>query len=188
MNYSMNWKLKREIAEKYNASANIYDILYREEQEAKIKSALKHVQLKNSDLVLDVGCGTGILFRHIKKHIGFLVGLDLSKNLLKKALHKAKNSPNITLILADADYMPFISGSFDKVFAVTLLQNIPNIKMTLQEINRVTRKNALIIVTGLKKAFKQEDFLTLLSKAGLKILSLKASDHLLGYVAVCRKE
>lgn len=187
MKSSIEWKVKREIARKYDASSDVYDVLYREEQEAKIKSALKHFQLRKTDLVLDVGCGTGLLFEHITGCAGFLVGLDISRNLLKKASQRSKDSPYLALILADADHMPLIPGSFDKVFAFTLLQNMLDIDITLQEINRVASRRALIVVTGLKKAFKKEEFLKLLEKAGLEVLNLRVAGHLLGHVAVCRR-
>lgn len=187
MKASVNWKVKREIARKYDASSHVYEVLYREEQEAKIESALKHMRLRKTDLALDVGCGTGLLFDRIKGFVSFVVGLDMSRNLLKKASYKSKDSPNVALILADADCMPLVDGVFDKVFAVTVLQNMPHIDITLKEINRVANRSALITVTGLKKAFKKAEFLMLLNKAGLEVLSLRVDSQLLGYVAVCRK-
>lgn len=187
MKDSMYWKAKREIARKYNASSDVYDALYREEQEEKIKSALEHVQLGKTDMVLDLGCGTGLLFEHIKACAGFLVGLDISRNHLKKTSYRSKDSANIALILADADHMPLIEEFFDKVFAFTLLQNALYVEMTLHEINRVAKKSAHIVVTGLKKAFKKEDFLMLLNKADLEVLNLTVASHLLGHVAVCRR-
>jgi len=182
------WKAKREIRKRYNDSSEVYDNLYRDEQEAKIRtalSALEDIQMEKLDLALDVGCGTGLLFRHIIERTNLLVGLDMSKNLLRKASNRT--SSRGALILADADHMPFAEGSFDTVFAVTLLQNMPHVKVTFQEINRVARRNAVIIATGLKKSFGKREFLILLRKAGLEIVNARADDHLLGYVAVCRK-
>ena len=182
------WKAKREIKRKYDHSSEVYDALYRDEQEAKIRtalSALENIHMEKLDLVLDVGCGTGLLFRHIIERADLLVGLDMSKNLLRKA--SIKTSSKAALILADADHMPFAEGSFGIVFAVTLLQNMPDMNVTLQEISRVARESAVIIATGLKKSFGKRGFLTLLREAGLEIVNAKADDHLLGYVAVCRK-
>ncbi len=188
MKNSLYWKAKRETKKKYDHSSEAYDALYRDEQEAKIRtalSALEDIQVKKLDLVLDIGCGTGLLFRHIIERADLLVGLDMSRSLLRKA--SIKTSPKAVLILADADHMPFREGSFGTVFAVTLLQNMPDMNVTLREINRVARGNAVIIATGLKKSFGKREFLTLLRKSGLQIVNAKADDHLLGYVAVCRK-
>ncbi|MCW4027012.1 MAG: methyltransferase domain-containing protein [Candidatus Bathyarchaeota archaeon] len=189
MRDSPYWKAKREIKKKYDHSSEVYDALYREEQDAKIRtalSALEDIQVEKLDLVLDIGCGTGLLFRHITERADLLVGLDMSRNLLRKA--SIKTSPKAVLILADADHMPFADRSFGTVFAVTLLQNMPDMNVTLQEINRVARGNAVIMATGLKKSFEKREFLTLLRKAGLQIVNAKADDRLLGYVAVSRKK
>ena len=188
MKDSTYWKEKREIRNKYDYSSDAYDTLYRDEQEAKIRTALstlENVPAEKLDLVLDVGCGTGLLFRHIIERANLLVGLDMSRNLLEKA--SIKISCKAALILADADHMPFTEGSFGTVFAITLLQNMPDMNVTLREIDRVAKRNALIIATGLKKSFEKREFLTLLRKAGLQIVNANSDDNLLGYVAVCRK-
>ncbi len=182
------WKTKREVAAKYDALAGAYDTLYGEEQEAKIKSALGSFQLRESDLVLDAGCGTGLLFHHVEKQVGFIVGLDISRKLLERALCRSGSSLKISLIRADADFLPFIDGIFDKVFAVTLLQNMPNVDVTLREVIRTSKKDALLIVTGLKKSYTKEMFLRLVRKAGLEILDVRTDGRLLGFVVVCRKK
>ncbi len=188
MKNERSWKIKRETAKKYDALADTYDALYGEEQGAKIKSALESIQIRKSDLVLDVGCGTGLLFRNIEDCVEFLVGLDISRRLLKKALCKSRDSPKIFLVRADADYLPFADEVFDKVFTITVLQNMPDVNATLHEIIRIAKRDAHFIVTGLKKSFAKEQFLRLLYKAGLEVLNIKTNGRLLGFVVVCRKK
>jgi len=62
------WKKKRDIMQCYNVTAHIYDMRYAEEQTCKIKAALKHAKIEKYDVVLDVGCGTGILFDRVCKN------------------------------------------------------------------------------------------------------------------------
>jgi len=50
------WSGKREVLQHYNRLARIYDSLYGEEQNAKIRSILKVLKVGRKDLVLDVGC------------------------------------------------------------------------------------------------------------------------------------
>ncbi|MBS7252163.1 MAG: class I SAM-dependent methyltransferase, partial [Candidatus Freyarchaeota archaeon] len=45
----------------YDQTAWIYDRRYREIQEEKYKSILSKIALHKRDLVLDAGCGTGLL-------------------------------------------------------------------------------------------------------------------------------
>ena len=178
------WKKKREIMRRYDQSASVYDVQYAEEQGAKIKAALSELELKKGSLILDVGCGTGLLFSHVAENASLLIGLDFSK-LLSQANERAKQFSNVALLRADADFLPFPDKTFNLIFAVTLLQNLPGPLRVLFEITRVAQREATIIVTGLKKEFSREEFVQLLERAKLEISILKVDEQLRGYVAIC---
>ncbi len=179
-----NWYKKLRIIRDYDESAKVYDAQYASEQNTKIREALSDINLSEDSYVLDVGCGTGLLFNHIGGSIRFLVGLDVSFEILKEAKKHIKRLPNIALIRADADLMPFKRCVFDTVFAITLLQNMPNPLSTLHEIKRVGKCQSIIVVTGLKKRFSQEVFIRLIEEAGLNISLVKANDFLKGFVVM----
>lgn len=179
-------ELKRDVIQRYDLTARIYDMRYAEEQTAKIKAAMRSIRMDKQDLVLDVGCGTGLLFNHITDRVKEIVGLDISRKTLLQAKKRTINVPNIHLISADADNIPLKSGMFSHVFAITLIQNMPNPLKTLHEVKRVAEENALIVVTGLKKKFPINVFKTLLQDAGLNIIALK-NESLKCHVAVCTK-
>ncbi len=174
------WNKKRRTMRHYDQQAKIYDVQYLEEQDTKIESALNSIEFKSNELVLDLGCGTGFLFPHIRK-AKLLVGIDISS----KALQVAKKWSNAHLIQADADNTPFPDHIFDKVFAVTLLQNMPDPMKTISEMKRISKPEAVFVVTGLKKKFTAESFVALLERAQLKVSALKTDEQLKGYVAVC---
>jgi len=181
------WKKKREVMRNYDSLAPTYDVQYAEEQNEKMKTALRCVHIKDDSYVLDLGCGTGLLFEHVWNRTKLLVGLDVSTKILKVAKRRAKRFPNVAILRADADLTPFPNETFDAVFAITLLQNMPNPLSTLQETKRISKRHALIAVTGLKKEFTQDAFIRLLKEADLKVSVMKANNHLKGYVAICRK-
>ena len=181
------WRKKWEVLHHYNSLATVYDVQYSEEQSAKMKAALSSISLIEDSLVLDVGCGTGILFEHLSNRVKLLVGLDTSSRILGEAKRRAKRFSNVAILRADADSIPFPNETFDMVFAITVLQNTPNPLLTLQEMKRVSKHRSVIAVTGLKKEFTQESFMKLLSKAKLEISVMKTNDQLKGYVAICKK-
>ena len=180
------WYKKRDVMRHYDLTAHIYDMQYAEEQIAKIEAAMENANMEKHGLVLDVGCGTGLLFNYVTNKTKTIVGLDISRKILFQAKKRAKKSPNMHLIWADADSMPLKENIFDHVFAVTLIQNTPHPAKTLNEVKRVTKDNAIIVVTGLKKKFPVEIFEGLLRNAGLNIIALKSED-LKCHVAVCTK-
>ena len=175
------WDKKRRTMRHYDQQAKIYDVQYLEEQNAKIESALTSMEIKSNELILDIGCGTGFLFPNIRK-AKLLVGIDTSL----KALQVAKKWSNAHLIQADADNTPFPHNIFDKVFAITVMQNLPQPTKTIAEMKRTAKATAAFAVTGLKKKFTQKSFVVLLETAGLKVVTLNGSQQLKGYVAVCR--
>jgi len=178
------WKEKRRIMRRYDLTAHIYDMRYAEEQTAKIKAVLESVNIGKGCLVLDVGCGTGLLFDHVVKKAEEIVGLDISRKILLQAKNRSRNFANTSLILADADNLPFKNEVFSHVFAITLIQNTPNPVKTLDELKRVAIKDAVIVVTGLKGKFSLEAFKGLLRMFGLNVIEMK-SENLKCYVAIC---
>jgi len=179
------WKEKRGTMRHYDQQAIVYDVQYLGEQNAKIEDALSSTELKPNEAVLDLGCGTGFLFQHIDKTIRLLVGLDISSKALREAKKRTKNLSNTELIRADADNTPFPNHIFDRVFAITLLQNMPDPIKTITEMKRVGKPQAMFAITGLKKKFTQEGFVNLLKAARLKVSVLETDQQLKGHIAVC---
>ncbi|MEM3596915.1 MAG: class I SAM-dependent methyltransferase [Candidatus Bathyarchaeia archaeon] len=180
------WDKKREIMQCYDVTAHLYDTRYAGEQKQKIEAALEEIKIKKLCSVLDVGCGTGILFNYFASKAKSIVGLDISRRTLQEAKKRANNIGNTHLVLADADNMPLRENLFDYVFGITILQNMPEPAKTLMEIRRVAKRKAKIIVTGMKKAFTREQFQKLLSEANLKSIAFK-TENLKCYVAICVK-
>ena len=178
------WNQKRKIIQRYDLTAQMYDVRYAEEQEVKYKAALEGLSIARNSMVLDVGCGTGLLFNHVAAEAQTVVGVDNSSKLLLHAKERARDFRNVHLVQADADHLPFEDNHFDNVFAFTVLQNMPKPLETLNELKRNAKFDAPIVVTGLKKAFSLEAFRELLQSAGLQVVSLKDSNALKCYVAV----
>ena len=179
------WNEKRRTIRHYDQQAAIYNLHYLGEQNAKIEDILNYMKVDLNDHVLDLGCGTGFLFQHIHKRVEFLVGIDVSQKALREAKKRAKSMSNIMLVCADADNTPFPDHIFDKVFVITVLQNMPDPMKTISETKRVGKPKAMFAVTGLKKKFTQESFVALLERPQLKVVRVNTNPLLKGHVAVC---
>jgi ubiquinone/menaquinone biosynthesis C-methylase UbiE len=169
---------------RYDLTAEIYEMRYAEEQIAKYNAALECLRIARHSILLDVGCGTGLLFRHVATQTKMVVGVDISRKLLRQAKDCARRFCSVHLIQADADHLPFKDAAFSVVFAFTVLQNMPKPLETLSEIKRNVKRDAPIVVTGLKKVFSLQAFRELLQRSGLQIISIKDADALECYVAV----
>lgn len=185
------WNQKRRVMRHYDLTAQIYDMRYAEEQKAKIETALENLgslKVEEQSLVLDDGCGTGLLFNYIADKAWMVVGTDISRKILAEAKKRSEKLSNVHLVLADSDCLPFKGSVFSHVFAITLIQNTPNPEKTLAEALRVAGEDAVIVVTGLKKKFTLNIFEGLLRKLNLNIIEIRDGDERLKcYVAVCTK-
>ncbi len=148
----------------YNQTAWMYDRRYREIQEEKYKSILSKIALHKRDLVLDAGCGTGLLMEKIaSKHR--VVGIDFSEMMIEIARKKIRNS---NFIRADLNNLPFRDQSFNKVFGVTILQNIEHPQRTVKEIARIIENGGLAVLSTLRKKSNKKKLVKLVKEAQLR--------------------
>jgi ubiquinone/menaquinone biosynthesis C-methylase UbiE len=180
------WAKKRKVMHRYDLTAQMYDMRYENEQKAKIKTALENIKTERLGSVLDVGCGTGILFEDVDERADTILAIDVSRNTLIRAKERQQTTEKATvhLVRADADNMPLKNRAFNSIFAVTVLQNVPDPKKTLKEMKRTAKDNAVFVVTGLKKVFTRKRFQQILKDAHLKVQTME-DDDLKCYVAVC---
>jgi len=180
------WKKRHRVMRHYDRLAKIYDAQYADEQEAKIEAAMGDVHLKPNSNVLDVGCGTGLLFRYVGNSVKLLVGIDISPRILREAKGQARKFKNVALLRAEADHAPFKSQIFDTVFVITLIQNTPNPATTLRETRRISKQDAVIVVTALKKEFTLKTLKQLLKNTELSIRTMKTDNNLKDHIATCK--
>lgn len=178
-----NWNKKRSIANRYNITSDSYDEQYAQEQTAKYQAAQKILHFPYN-VILDVGCGSGLFFSHINHKAQTVVGVDISHKLLLKAKTNTKPFYNVHVVQADADHLPFKNALFDAIFSFTMLQNMPAPKKTLLELKRQTRPDGKLIITGLKKAFELTSFLDLFEVSGLELLEFIDDQNLNCYLAI----
>ncbi|MBN2484470.1 MAG: class I SAM-dependent methyltransferase [Bacteroidales bacterium] len=108
--------------------------------------------------VLDVGCGFGSVAIELAKTFpkSKITGIDLGEPLLEigRELIKGEKLENqIELLKADAQMLPFENNSFDLVVNTFLLHIVENPIQMLNEIERVAKPEAKILMTDLQRGF-----------------------------------
>ncbi|MBK9118111.1 MAG: methyltransferase domain-containing protein [Phycisphaerales bacterium] len=96
------------------------------------RRAAAALRLRPGSSVLEVGCGTGLNFRHVLAHLnpaanGRLIGLDFSADMLRRAARRVARHgwPHVELAQADATTMD-LGRTFDAVYFAYSLTMIPN--------------------------------------------------------------
>lgn len=141
----------REKADKvrrmFGAIAHRYDLNNRlhsfGRDQAWRRAAVRLADVKPSDHVLDVACGTGDLTRAFADaKPARVVGLDFTPEML--AIARAKSA--IEYIEGDAMNLPFESASFDVVSIAFGIRNVSDPPKALREFRRVLRPGGRLIV------------------------------------------
>lgn len=120
------------------------------------KFAVRRADLKPTDRVLDVACGTGDLtkaFADALERMGRkkegaeapVVGLDFTPEMLDVARER-KMTPLTEYIEGDAMDLPFADGSFDVVSIAFGIRNVSRPEVALGEFRRVLRPGGRLIV------------------------------------------
>jgi ubiquinone/menaquinone biosynthesis C-methylase UbiE len=99
-------------------------------------------------MLLDAGCGPGIFTTDFLAAGCQVVGLDISRPMLKLAAGKAVKSP-FSVVEGDIRRLPFRDGVFDKAVSITALEFIAEAKEAIDELFRVTRPGGVVVVATL---------------------------------------
>ena len=121
------------------------DINFLKKSIAKVHKFLDKRAVKG--LMLDVGCGNAQFTVSMADLFNFIVGIDVSKEMMKR--QKLKLS-NVSFVLGSATNLPFKDMVFDSIISLSTLQHIRpiiHVKKTLLEISRCSRRHSFIFLT-----------------------------------------
>lgn len=97
----------------------------------------------NMDLIVDIGCGTGLSTKTCEKYAKKVIGIDPSEDLLNEA--KKKDIKNVSFIRAFSDNTGLDGGIADLVICSQAFHWM-NPTSTLKEVNRILKKGGMFAV------------------------------------------
>jgi ubiquinone/menaquinone biosynthesis C-methylase UbiE len=127
---------KRTIADIYRQQAKGYDASGISALQPWRENAVERLDLRRGDVVVDVGCGTGLNFALLQEVIGpegRIVGVDLTEAMLDQARQRVadNNWKNVGLAQSDAAQYEF-PGQVDGVLATFALTFVPDCARVIQ--------------------------------------------------------
>ncbi len=142
----------------YDIFSNVYDASLEKLYSESRKRAVELLDLQSGQTIIDIACGTGANFKHIKatKIDLDIYGTDFSEGMLKKGqitINK-NNWNNITLFQSDARELTphFIKNQlkkelyFDRVICFLGLSVIPDWEKVLDKILDLLNENGKIVI------------------------------------------
>ena len=101
-----------------------------------------HYEIRPGALLLELGCGTGDMWRgreDLIRRCGRFVLSDCSAGMLASARENLSGCPEIEFRLIDIQDIPFPDRSFDLVIANMMLYHVPDLAKGLAEVRRVLK-------------------------------------------------
>lgn len=143
----MEQSLPDAVRHEYADLATAYDRRWAEYADRGARESLRHLDLRDGDRLLDVGCGTGVLLQRAAGEQPGLraTGIDLSLSML--SLARARLPRQVSLVLADATRLPVRSASFDAVVSASALHYWPDPVSGVREVARVLRPGGQVVIT-----------------------------------------
>jgi demethylmenaquinone methyltransferase/2-methoxy-6-polyprenyl-1,4-benzoquinol methylase len=105
------------------------------------KEAIRRLEIRAHNWILDVGAGTGdialeVLRENSDTHV---VACDITNEMISIG-KKRFDGNKIFWVIADAQFLPFAKGTFDRVISGFLLRNVADVNKTLSEQFRIISK------------------------------------------------
>lgn len=104
---------------------------------------LKYMGNPLTDNALDIGCGIGTSIIAMSTRFDNIVGVDLSlpELILARKNLEEHGLTDVQLVQAEAQKLPFASGSFSYVNAVNTLEHVFDLDLVLAEVFRILQSN-----------------------------------------------
>jgi uncharacterized protein (TIRG00374 family) len=108
-----------------------------------IKNAL---DVNKRDVIIDIGCGSGVQIKEIGKKEYFLaIGIDVNRNAIQFA--RERSLPDAEFIVADVQYLPIKSSSADKIICAEIIEHLKGPQCLINEITRILKDGGAVVIT-----------------------------------------
>jgi 2-polyprenyl-6-hydroxyphenyl methylase/3-demethylubiquinone-9 3-methyltransferase len=108
---------------------------------AEARAALIPPAVRTDEVLLDAGCGGGLLAPHVRRLWYRHVGVDVRRAGLEQSAARG-----VAPVLGDATALPLADDSIDVVVAGELLEHVTDLPSTVAELARVLRPGGLLVL------------------------------------------
>lgn len=138
------------------ATTELLEIAYQGADVSKRRrKAFDALHLCDGDIVVDIGCGNGLLSEEVARAVGAsgrVIGIEPSQDMRQAASNRCAAFPNVQISEGLADRLPLHDGEADKAVAVQVLEYLSDIPAAVQEAHRVLKPGGRFVAvdTGCK--------------------------------------
>ena len=126
--------------------------------------------LRDSDVILDYGCGTGLISSEIASDVKMIHAVDISSKMIRIAKRKAdkRKIENIQYVHTTIFDERYTRESFDVILAFNVLHLLDDTHKVIQKMNELLKPGGLFI-SEIPCMGEKESFLSILISLASKI-------------------
>jgi phosphatidylethanolamine/phosphatidyl-N-methylethanolamine N-methyltransferase len=145
----------KTIERAYAILSPVYDFLFDKVFYPGRVAAIKLLEAKPGDRILEVGVGTGLNLPLYPRDCD-VTGVDISEGMLRKAEERVRTlgMGRAKLMVMDGSRLEFPDNSFDRVIATYVISAVPDPVKTLLEMRRVCKPSGHLVILN---HFKSEN-------------------------------
>lgn len=145
----------RQVHEMFSSIAPRYDrlndVLSFNQHKAWRRLAVQMAAVQPGDSCLDVCTGTGPFAIDLACAVGAggrVIGADFCAPMIRHGIERTKNHPGapITMMVADAETLPYPDNSFDIVTVGFGVRNVTHLDRAVREMTRVVRPGGRVVI------------------------------------------
>jgi ubiquinone/menaquinone biosynthesis C-methylase UbiE len=157
------------------------------------KLAIKNLDVKKGQKIIDVACGVGKSLPILSKKVGIngkVVGIDITKKMIDRSRERTKRLENVLLKRCGVDKIPFKTGYFDGVMCTNAFHHFYKPVSMLREIKRIMKKGGRIVIIDTNRDIKKNADIDIIlrdkEKGHHKFFSSKEMRDLFKRVGFCK--
>ncbi len=110
----------------------------------QLNTLIEKLELKPSEVALDLGCGNGRIAEYISDLKGAkMVGLDFAAEVISRAQRRTINKKDrLIYVVGDMDDLSFEEGSFDAIISIDTLYFVESIDATIRKLKSLLKPSS----------------------------------------------
>lgn len=138
----------------YDLLAAEWDLMFTAEDLERLLHVVDSLEVREEMDVLDLGCGTGILFDMLRRKVGengSVTGVDFSIEMAQKA-HRNFPFANVNVVDADVTMLPFADSTFDMAVAFSAFPHFSDQQRAIDETHRILKPGSRFYIIHLSSS------------------------------------
>ncbi len=111
-----------------------------------IEKILDNAQIDKDMDILDVACGTGIMFDYyLNRNVSTILGIDISTQMVKIAADKYSSEPKVQVVCGDVEEYEF-KRKFDRIVVYNALPHFPDPENLIKTLANLLNDNGRMTI------------------------------------------